>query len=40
MTLSCKHLANVLLRNQIEGLVEESGYTCPVMCTPEELMED
>ncbi len=27
-------------RNQIEALVEEAGYACPVICTPEELMED
>ena len=34
------HLANAIHRSRIESLVEEAGYTCPVICTPEELMED
>lgn len=25
---------------RIEALVEEAGYACPVICTPEELMEE
>ena len=29
-----------LHRSQIETLVEDVGYACPVICTPEELMED
>lgn len=40
LTWNCKHLANAAHRNQIETLVEEAGYACPVICTPEELMED
>ena len=40
LTWNCKHLANAAHRNQIEVLVEEAGYACPVICTPEELMED
>lgn len=40
LTWNCKHLANAAHRNQIEALVEETGYACPVICTPEELMED
>jgi len=39
VTWNCRHLANAVLRHQIESLVEEAGYACPVMCTPEELME-
>jgi len=27
-------------RWRIESLVEEAGYVCPIICTPEELMED
>ena len=27
-------------RTMIEVVVEEAGYGCPVICTPEELMED
>ena len=40
LTWNCKHLANAAHRNRIEVLVEAAGYACPVICTPEELMED
>lgn len=40
LTSNCAHLANAALRGRIEALVEEAGYACPVICTPEELMED
>ncbi|HPG67691.1 MAG TPA: type II toxin-antitoxin system VapC family toxin [Candidatus Hydrogenedentes bacterium] len=40
LTWNCKHLANAVHRHQIEALVQEAGYACPVICTPEELMED
>ena len=26
-------------RSSIEALVEDAGFGCPVICTPEELME-
>jgi predicted nucleic acid-binding protein len=40
LTWNHKHLANALLRTRIEAAVEDAGYTAPVICTPEELMED
>ena len=40
LTWNCKHMANATLRSRIEAKVEEAGYACPVICTPEELMED
>jgi predicted nucleic acid-binding protein len=40
LTWNCKHLANASHRGRIESLVENAGYACPVICTPEELMED
>ena len=40
LTWNCKHLANAVHRHEIETLVEESGLACPVICTPEELMEE
>ncbi|MHB9025462.1 MAG: type II toxin-antitoxin system VapC family toxin [Armatimonadota bacterium] len=40
LTWNCKHLANAAHRSRIELLVEGAGYACPVICTPEELMED
>lgn len=39
LTWNCKHIANALLRNRIVSLVEGAGYSCPVICTPEELLE-
>lgn len=40
MTWNCKHLANATLRDDVRGVVESHGFRCPVICTPEELMED
>lgn len=40
LTWNCKHLANAAHRSRIESLVRTAGYVCPIICTPEELMED
>lgn len=40
LTWNHRHLANAVLRTRIEMAVEELGSACPVICTPEELMED
>jgi predicted nucleic acid-binding protein len=40
VTWNCKHLANAALRDRIEDVVEDYGYRCPLICTPEELMEE
>ena len=40
LTWNCKHLANAIHRNQINAIVECYGYSCPVICTPAELMEE
>ena len=40
VTWNCKHIANAKLRHDIERILENHGYACPVICTPEELMED
>ena len=40
LTWNCKHLANASLRSRIEAIIKAAGYICPVICTPEELMED
>lgn len=40
LTWNCKHLANAAHRHSLESLIEDFGYACPVICTPEELMED
>ena len=40
LTWNCKHLANAAHRAMIESVVDEAGYACPIICTPEELLED
>jgi len=40
LTWNCKHLANASHRSIIETVAEEAGYASPIICTPEELMED
>jgi len=40
LTWNCKHMANATKRVEIEGLCREQGFEPPVICTPEELMED
>lgn len=40
VTWNCKHLANAAIRNRLGSLVEDFGYESPVICTPEELMEE
>lgn len=40
LTWNCRHLANAAHRSRIESLVEGTDYVCPIICTPEELIED
>ena len=40
LTWNCKHIANATMRQAIEGVCREAGYEPPVICTPEELMND
>ena len=40
LTWNCTHIANAALRNRIEAVCRSSGYEPPVICTPEELMEE
>ena len=39
LTWNCTHLANAALRFDLESAVSRGGFQCPVICTPEELME-
>jgi hypothetical protein len=39
LTWNCKHLANAELIEEIVTLLPVKGYTAPVICTPDELME-
>lgn len=40
VTWNCKHIANATMRQAIENACREAGYEPPVICTPEELMND
>ena len=39
LTWNCTHLANAAIRYDLESCVDGMGYQCPIICTPEELME-
>jgi hypothetical protein len=37
LTWNCTHIANVVLRLQIEAVCRAAGFEPPLICTPEEL---
>jgi hypothetical protein len=40
LTWNCKHIANVAMRPQVETVCRKHGFEPPIICTPQELMED
>lgn len=40
VTWNLKHIANAATRQRIESTCRESGFEPPIICTPEELMEE
>ena len=40
LTWNCKHIANAAMRQAIERVCRVAGYEPPIICTPEELMDD
>jgi hypothetical protein len=40
LTWNCRHIANAALRVRITSICEARGYEVPVICTPEELLEE
>ena len=40
LTWNCAHIANASLRRRMESLCRTMGREMPVICTPEELLED
>jgi len=40
LTWNCAHIANAATRSKIESTCRSLGLVPPVICTPEELMED
>ena len=39
LTWNCAHIANATLRSQIEAVLRSTGYEPPVICTPQEMLE-
>ena len=39
LTWNYRHIANATLRKHMNSIIEHAGYECPVICSPEELME-
>ena len=40
MTWNVAHIANATLRRRVEDICRAQGYSAPILCTPDELMED
>jgi len=40
MTWNVAHIANAVLRRRVEDICRTAGYDAPILCTPDELMED
>ena len=40
LSWNCRHIANAAIQARLRKLAEAAGFTLPVICTPEELMED
>jgi hypothetical protein len=40
VTWNCSHIANAAIRHKIEQGCRENGFEPPIICTPEELLED
>jgi hypothetical protein len=40
VTWNATHIANAQLRPRVEQVCRERGYSPPMLCTPDELMED
>jgi hypothetical protein len=38
LTWNCRHLANAIMRPNIEAVCRASGYRPPIICNPDELM--
>jgi hypothetical protein len=40
LTWNCRHIANASLRASVEATCRAAGYQPPIICTPEELLEE
>ena len=40
LSWNCRHIVNACIQPALRRVVAEAGYALPVLCTPEELMEE
>jgi predicted nucleic acid-binding protein len=40
LTWNCRHIHNVTIIRQVERLCGRLGFDCPIICTPDDLLED
>jgi len=40
LSWNCRHIANAFLQGRLRRLADAAGYTLPVICTPEELLDN
>ncbi|MFW6124868.1 MAG: type II toxin-antitoxin system VapC family toxin [Pirellulales bacterium] len=40
LTWNCRHIANAAIVKQLGAVTTKLGYELPILCTPEELIED
>lgn len=40
LSWNCRHIANATIQTRLRRLVESAGFELPVICTPDELMEN
>ena len=40
LTWNYRHIANATIEQRLRNLATAAGFTLPVICTPEELMEN
>ncbi len=40
LTWNYRHIANAAIETRLRRLVEDAGFSLPVICTPEELMQE
>ena len=40
LSWNCRHIANAFIQARLRKLAEAAGFTLPVICTPEELLEN
>jgi hypothetical protein len=40
LTWNCRHIANAMIQARLRSLADAAGFMLPVICTPEELLEN